>query len=191
MEKSFQERVLPWMLECFGVTISRDWVERNHRFIEEALELVQAAGMSKEDALTLVDYVYGRPIGEVKQEVGGVMVTLAALCLANEVDMHECGEAELLRIWTKVVAIREKQKTKPRGPLPQAVTVTLPQPPQHLTRWKHVKSGKFYMVYAVTNLNCTRPGWVPTVVYMDFEEGEIYSRPLAEWTPDKYVPAPY
>lgn len=105
---------------CFGGMIAGDREERNHRFLEEALELVQACGCPAEDAHQLVDYVYGRPVGEPTQEVGGVMVTLAALCLANGIDMAASGETELARIWTKVDAIRAKQAAKPKGsPLPQ------------------------------------------------------------------------
>lgn len=56
---TFQERVGPWMLACFGEQISRDPVERNHRFLEEALELVQSLGCTASEAHQLVDYVYG------------------------------------------------------------------------------------------------------------------------------------
>lgn len=93
--KSFQDRVQPWMMACFGPIIAGDREERNHRFLEEALELVQSCGCSAHEAHQLVDYVYGRPSGEPSQEVGGVMVTLAALCLANHFNMHEDGETEL------------------------------------------------------------------------------------------------
>ncbi|WP_229257557.1 hypothetical protein [Duganella callida] len=118
---TFQQRVQPWMLACFGELIASDREERNHRFLEEALELVQATGCTASEARQLVDYVYGRPVGEPAQEVGGVMVTLAALCLANDLDMHQCGETELVRIWTKVEAIRAKQAAKPKhSPLPAA-----------------------------------------------------------------------
>jgi hypothetical protein len=121
-QSSFQDRVQPWLLECFGPMIAGDREERNHRFLEEALELVQACGATASEAHQLVDYVYGRPIGERHQEVGGVMVTLAALCLANDLDMHEAGEAELARIWTKVEQIRAKQAAKPKhSPLPENV----------------------------------------------------------------------
>lgn len=120
MQRKFQARVQPWMLACFGPTISADKEERNHRFFEEATELVQAGGMSREDAYKLVDYVYDRPVGELPQEVGGVMVTLAALCLARRIDMHDCGDVELERIWTKVDQIRAKQASKPQfSPLPE------------------------------------------------------------------------
>ncbi|AJG18803.1 hypothetical protein [Cupriavidus basilensis] len=121
--EDFQARVQPWMMACFGAEISADAQERNHRFLEEALELVQACGATQSEAHQLVDYVYGRPVGEKVQEVGGVMVTLAALCLAQDLDMHAAGETELARIWTKVEQIRAKQAAKPKhSPLPQHVS---------------------------------------------------------------------
>lgn len=122
----FQSRVQPWMLECFGAEIAADKIERNHRFFEEATEAVQANGMTRSEAHQLVDYTFDRPVGELHQEIGGVMVTLAALCLASGQDMHAAGETELTRIWTKVEAIRAKQAAKPKhSPLPAA-----PQPAQ-------------------------------------------------------------
>jgi hypothetical protein len=122
LRETFQSRVQPWLLECFGASIAADKVERNHRFLEEALELVQACGCTREEAHQLVDYVYGRPVGEQTQEVGGVMVTLAALCLAQDMNMHDAGETELARIWKKIGQIRAKQAAKPRNsPLPMAV----------------------------------------------------------------------
>lgn len=118
---AFQARVKPWLLECFGEAIASDQQERNHRFLEESLELVQACGCTATEAHQLVDYVYGRPVGETSQEVGGVMVTMAALCLAHGMDMHTAGETELARIWTKVEQIRAKQAAKPAmSPLPGA-----------------------------------------------------------------------
>lgn len=115
MSETLQARVRPWMMACFGPEISADRIERNQRFIEEALELVQACGCTKVDARALVDYVYNRPQGDINREVGGVMITLAALCLANGFDMHAAGETELARIWTKVDQIRAKQAAKPHN----------------------------------------------------------------------------
>lgn len=118
-DQTFQSRVQPWLMECFGSMIAGDKEERNHRFLEEALELVQACGCTVDEAMQLVGYVYGRPTGDAPQEVGGVMITLAALCLAQGIDMHAAGEAELARIWTKVEQIRAKQAAKPKySPLP-------------------------------------------------------------------------
>ena len=118
-ENAFQAGVAEWMQACFGPVISADKIERNHRFIEEALELVQACGCTQSEVHQLVDYVYGRPPGEINQEVGGVMVTLAALCLANGFDMASAGRTELARVWTKIEIIRAKQAAKPKhSPLP-------------------------------------------------------------------------
>lgn len=121
----FQQRVQPWLLECFGAEIAADRMERNHRFLEESLELVQSLGCTASEAHQLVDYVFGRPVGNPPQEVGGVMVTLAALCLASGLDMHEAGEVELARVNAPGLAakIRAKQAAKPKhSPLPQSPT---------------------------------------------------------------------
>lgn len=118
----FQTKVSGWMLDCFGREISRDKVERNHRFLEEALELMQACGGTQDEAYQLVRYVFNRPVGEKDQEVGGVMVTLAALCAAQGIDMERAGYRELNRISGPEVmqAIRKKQQQKPKfGALPQ------------------------------------------------------------------------
>lgn len=125
----FQSRVAPWMQECFGPEISTDRLERNDRFIEEALELCQVGGYSKERAHALVDYVFDRSQGEINQEIGGVMVTLAAHCLAYGTNMHSAGEDELKRISTPemVEKIRAKQKAKPNGsalPIPLGIEHT-------------------------------------------------------------------
>ena len=121
----FQQRVQPWLLECFGAEIAADRMERNHRFLEESLELVQSLGCTASEAHQLVDYVFGRAVGDPPQEVGGVMVTLAALCLASGLDMHDAGEVELARISVPeiVAKIRAKQAAKPKhSPLPQSPT---------------------------------------------------------------------
>ncbi len=120
---SFQVRVSTWMMKTFGITITYDTAERNHRFLEESLELVQACGCTASEAHQLVDYVFDRPVGEKPQEVGGVMVTLAALCFAQSLDMDDCGEVELTRIWTKIEQIRAKQASKPKhSPLPTSIS---------------------------------------------------------------------
>jgi hypothetical protein len=111
---NFQRRVMNWMMECFDMETCRNRTERNHRFLEESLELVQSLGCTQAEAHMLVDYVFGRPEGEPQQEVGGVMVTLSALCSAIDIDMIHCGEVELVRVWTKIPQIRAKQATKPR-----------------------------------------------------------------------------
>jgi hypothetical protein len=127
-QPSFQQRVQPWMMECFGPEISADAVERNHRFLEEALELVQACGCTMSEAHQLVEYVFNRPVGEKSQEVGGVRVTLSALCLAQEINEDQAAETELARINQPEIIekIRAKQAAKPKhSPLPAGTAVGL------------------------------------------------------------------
>lgn len=114
--ETYQARVDPWLEACFGLDIARDMIERSHRFLEEALELVQAADIPQVEAHRIVRYVYGRAKGDMAQEVGGTMTTLAALCLAAGIDMHEQAEIELARVWTPEVLekVRAKQAAKPR-----------------------------------------------------------------------------
>jgi hypothetical protein len=121
--KSFQIGVSQWLVDCLGVDCAMDTHERNHRFLEEALELVQSKGCTASEAHQLVDYVFNRPVGEPVQEVGGVMVTLAALCTAADIDLATSADDELRRIWTKVPEIRAKHGAKPKhSPLPETAT---------------------------------------------------------------------
>lgn len=116
----FQKRVEEWLMACFPAAVWSDRAERTHRFLEEALELAQANGCSREDAAALVQYVYDRPVGHPDLEVGGTMVTLAALCSASDINMDEAGDRELDRNWERIDQIRAKQASKPHGsPLPQ------------------------------------------------------------------------
>lgn len=117
----FQDRVAAWCVECFGDTTAYDVVERNWRFLEEALELVQSLGGNAADAHTLVDYVFGREAGDLHQEVGGTMVTLAALVAANGLSVGDAAFRELDRIERPEIIekIRRKHASKPhRSPLP-------------------------------------------------------------------------
>lgn len=103
-----------WAVETFGHDVVADTVERRHRFVEEALELLQALGGTRDEALQLVDYVFGRPIGEPAQEVGGVMTTLAVLCHTAGIDLAASARRELWRCWANQARIRAKQAAKPK-----------------------------------------------------------------------------
>jgi exonuclease I len=117
---SYQRRVDDWLEACFPPSAKADVRERTFRFLEEALELAQANGCSRGDAIELVNYVFARPHGQPEQEVGGVMVTLASLCSASKINMDEAGDRELEHNWNRIEAIRAKFLSKPRGsPLPQ------------------------------------------------------------------------
>ncbi len=117
---NFQRRVADWLAACFGRERVVEPLERSHRMLEEALELAQACGCTEEDAHRLTSYVFARPSGGLHEEVGGVMVTVAALCGVIGVDMAAAAEVELSRDWARIDKIRAKAEGRPRGtPLPQ------------------------------------------------------------------------
>lgn len=110
----FLIEVRSWVTTAFGLAVADDPRERNHRFFEEAIELVQSCDMSEEEAHALVRYVFTRPKGERPQEVAGTLITLMALAAAHGIEVQEAATAELQRCWDKIDKIREKQKSKPR-----------------------------------------------------------------------------
>lgn len=111
---TFQDGVSEWMGRCFLPSLYSNMIERGDRLLEEVLELLQSHGYDKARVSTLVEYVFGRPVGEPVQEVGGVMVTLAGYCWVAGLDMHAAGDAELQRITRPEVMekIRQKQQAK-------------------------------------------------------------------------------
>lgn len=111
----FQARVVKWLMACFGPVIATDRQERGDRLLEELFELLQSGGYDPARILPLRDYVWASDIGEPHQEIGGVMVTLAAYCNAHDLDMQAAAEDEIARVWTKVEKIRAKQAAKPSG----------------------------------------------------------------------------
>lgn len=112
--QTFQAGVSDWMGQCFLPSLYSNMTERGDRLLEEVLELLQAHGYDSTRVATLVNYVYGRPVGEPAQEVGGVMVALAGYCWIAGLDMHDAGSAELRRIAQPEVMekIRRKQMAK-------------------------------------------------------------------------------
>lgn len=114
MKRTFQSQVVGWMRNAFGYGDADDLQMRQLRFMEEALELVQSSGMSRDNVLFMVDYVFKRPKGSPTQEIGGVMVTLAGMAHALDTDMEQCAKAELQRIERNVDEIRKRHAAKPR-----------------------------------------------------------------------------
>ena len=114
--RRFQKEVFSWCKSCFGDKTATDVAERNFRFIEESIELVQSLGATREDVLDMVEYVFSRPKGDPIQEVGGVAITLSVLCSANNIDLKKSAYIEFERIskTETMNKIREKHVSKTR-----------------------------------------------------------------------------
>lgn len=107
-----QRDVGSWVADTFKNGEGEDKEERGLRFIEEGIELVQATGLTEDQVHEMVKYVYGRPVGEIPQEVGGATITLLALCNAFDVNAYDAFCAEMLRCWQNQDKIRKKQMEK-------------------------------------------------------------------------------
>jgi len=107
-----QAVVFRWVRDTFG-RISDDRDERARRVLEEAIELVQAAGLSQRDASAMVAHVYSRPPGDVRQEVGGLGITLLAFAHHREINADAEEVNEFLRVIdTPVSFFRKRQNAK-------------------------------------------------------------------------------
>lgn len=94
---NFQQRVMD-LVRDYWPGIGEDRVERGRRLLEETLELAQAVGVSREQALGHVERAYSRPPGAVDQELGQVVLCTAALAEVEGFDVRMRGEIELERL---------------------------------------------------------------------------------------------
>lgn len=101
-----------WAVDVFG-PIATDTLERTARFLEEAVELAHALGLSRVYIEKIVKRVFERPVGSVNREVGQVGVTLLALCERLGIS----ASTEELREWGRVTSVpveemRARQQAK-------------------------------------------------------------------------------
>lgn len=92
-----QTAALAWVHETFGAAAMRK-DERVYRVVEEVAELAQAVGVPRRHCECIIGYVYDRPAGDVRQEVGGVRLTLLSLAEVLGVDALEEEGRELARV---------------------------------------------------------------------------------------------
>ncbi len=140
---AIQRRVWVWCTHVFAERPG--WQEKRQRvqrFIEEALELAQACDVPREDMERLVSYVYGRPVGDPQQELGGTVITLAALAEALGLDAEAAGFDEMERVERPDVSEKVRAKQKAKDALFEPVT-------SHFRagdRVKHAPSGETWIL---------------------------------------------
>lgn len=96
-----QRRLTRWAVECFGSGHQSDSNIRGQRLVEEAVEFAQSVGVGKDLLHKLVDYVYERPKGEPKQELGGVGVTWVLAASSCGLRAAQCLAQEQARVLSK------------------------------------------------------------------------------------------
>lgn len=98
-----------------------DIAERNARCFEEAIETAQAFGMTRDEAIALVDYTFNRPTGDPAKELGAKVLTAFSLGVVAGIDVMAAAEADLEKLQRPetIARIRAKRATRHgRGPLP-------------------------------------------------------------------------
>lgn len=88
---------LAWAVETFG-PIAADDRDRALRFLEEALELVQAAGLEMLDVANMADRVFDRPAGDLEKEIGQAGLTLGMLATSLGFSLQMLVAAEFARV---------------------------------------------------------------------------------------------
>lgn len=91
------QKVLEWAVGVFG-PVATDRRERAVRLVEEAVEVAQAEGVPLEILERVARRCYSRPVGNVVDELGAVVLTLEALASNIGVDLEEAGDRELARV---------------------------------------------------------------------------------------------
>lgn len=108
----YQQLVGAWVKRGIGVASYEDMQERGDRVLEEVLELLQSGGYDFNRIPYMMDYVNSRPAGDPHQELGGVMVCLAAYAGSAGLNMETAQWDEYNRIVEKVELIAAKDERK-------------------------------------------------------------------------------
>jgi GNAT superfamily N-acetyltransferase len=115
------EMVGKWVALCFGESAMSP-TERARRLLEEAIELAQAEGVTLAETLKMASFVYAKPVGEPKQEAGGVALCLLGWAYGRGVDLDAIELEEIRRVMAKSPEFfRQRQAVKAEAGLSQKV----------------------------------------------------------------------
>lgn len=103
MRDDRQKQISAWTKQAFGIAEATSLPQRGLRLLEESIEAYQACGGDVAMAHKLVDFVFGRPSGEVGQELGGVQVCVLALAAAAGLSAEGEERREVERVLAKPV----------------------------------------------------------------------------------------
>ena len=114
--KYLQEVVRKWICSTMDTETFLSTKERAQRFLEEAIELVQATGdLTKEDIQHQLDTTWARPVGTLSNEVGGTAVCLFALCENLGLDFYEELNREITRVYQPHVIEKVRKRWREKA----------------------------------------------------------------------------
>jgi hypothetical protein len=98
MTRDMRQGILAHLVgKVFGANVAAHVPERGARFLEEAIEAAQSAGVPYDMAHALVDRVFNKDPGELNIELGQVGLTLLALANAAGVSADELEREQVAR----------------------------------------------------------------------------------------------
>lgn len=95
LDQNFQCQSIAWANKVIKPIEKMYTLKNATVYLSMALLLARYRRCPVEDVTEMVDYVFGRPKGEVHQEVGGAVITLASLCGQSKIDMMASGWQQL------------------------------------------------------------------------------------------------
>jgi NTP pyrophosphatase (non-canonical NTP hydrolase) len=107
-----QHQARRWAERAFGADHVASVSQRGARHLEEAIEAAQAAGVQRDMAHRLVDYIFDRPAGDLHQEIGGSGLTLLLLAAAAGLDADAEEDRELRRVSKSPEHFRARNEAK-------------------------------------------------------------------------------
>jgi NTP pyrophosphatase (non-canonical NTP hydrolase) len=99
-----QAQVAEWCAAAFGAEHQASVPQRGLRMLEEAIEAFQATSGDRAVAHKLIDYIFDKEPGELRQELGGLGITVLALAAAAGLSADDAEAAELARVLSKPLA---------------------------------------------------------------------------------------
>ncbi|MFZ5692433.1 MAG: hypothetical protein ACOY5F_14385 [Pseudomonadota bacterium] len=113
---------LAWAVQMFG-SVAMLRFERLMRFVEEAIELAHAEGMSSGALESIVNRVYTRPAGETLREIGQAQACLETFAENIGASSAALAEAE----WQRVQRIPAEEWQR-RHKAKQEIGIAMPDP---------------------------------------------------------------
>jgi NTP pyrophosphatase (non-canonical NTP hydrolase) len=99
--KQLAERGFQWAIAAFGRHVVHNFPERGMRVAEEAIELMQACLIPREQAHKLVDRVYDKEPGDIRKEMKNLLLTFVVFAHMHGEDIEELLREELEYVESK------------------------------------------------------------------------------------------
>lgn len=120
-----QDRVEAWARTCFGDALFNPR-ERVLRVLEEALELAQVEGISLDEVKHVAAHVFGRPVGDVLGELGGLRFTILAYAASRGLSADDAERSEVERVLSKPIEhFQQRRQEKAKAGISDVAPCTL------------------------------------------------------------------